>query len=620
MKKTHNCMLIVLALLALGITAQAQDVTRAQDQPIRESLRATGPAVTISVTERGVRFAALGSFGKMRLEVFNADGSSLYNSDFAAASVRDWVLDNKDGQLLPDGTYLCVITIRDLSGRMSTKQGSVVLQSGQPSLKLTEGESVQVVEQDKSLARVTDPPNNALTLVGHDGENGQLVNTRGALTFRFGDFFSGKDKEQMRLTQEGNLGIGTAKPEFKLDVAGAIRARQGFVFNDGSSLNVNDKGALTLTSSNGNGAVTLTNGSGTITSSVAGTGTQNYLAKWAETGGTGTLQNSGIFETAGGNVGIGTMSPFANLEIQGANTVTDSNGNLRIVTTTAQGADIGGQITWGGKITDAGAIYSIASMAGRKENSTSGNFASYLAYGTTPSGGGLTERLRITSTGNVGIGTASPLFHLHTFGTSGNPSLSAAAGIASIRGSSTTQLTFGSYSGTPFGLWLQTNDSSYGGSAYPLILNPLGGNVGIGTNNPQSPLDVNGNLNVTGNATISGNIAAKYQDIAEWTSARTKLPSGTVVSLDTFKPNSVMASNKAYDTRVAGVVSAQPGVILGEGGPNRVLVATTGRVKIRVNANRYPIHIGDLLVSSDSPGVAMKSQQFRVHGRVMHQH
>src|SRR5438132_13232571 len=73
------------------------------------------------------------------------------------------------------------------------------------------------------------------------------------------------------------------------------------------------------------------------------------------------------------------------------------------------------------------------------------------------------------------------------------------------------------------------------------------GSVGIGTSNPQAPLDVNGNVNVTGNATVSGNIAAKYQDIAEWTSGPVGLPSGSVVSLDTSKPNSVMPSNKPLD-------------------------------------------------------------------------
>src|SRR6266567_459240 len=163
MTKTGHFMLTVLALLTLSVTA------RAQDAPARETSRVADPDVTISVTERGVRFAALGSFGKMRLEVFNADGTSLHNSDFGAGSVRDWVLDDKDGQGLRDGTYLCVITIRDLSGRLTTKQGSVVLQGRQPSLKLPDVASVEVIEPDRSLARVTDPPDTALTLIGHDG-------------------------------------------------------------------------------------------------------------------------------------------------------------------------------------------------------------------------------------------------------------------------------------------------------------------------------------------------------------------------------------------------------------------------------------------------------------------
>ena len=55
---------------------------------------------------------------------------------------------------------------------------------------------------------------------------GQIIRDRGALSFRVGDVFSGKDKEQMRLTEDGRLGIGTSDPQAKLDVAGTIRAER----------------------------------------------------------------------------------------------------------------------------------------------------------------------------------------------------------------------------------------------------------------------------------------------------------------------------------------------------------------------------------------------------------
>jgi hypothetical protein len=48
---------------------------------------------------------------------------------------------------------------------------------------------------------------------------------------------------------------------------------------------------------------------------VGGTGTQNRLAKWLETGGAGTLGDSGVTEVAG-NVGIGTTSPQSALHLR----------------------------------------------------------------------------------------------------------------------------------------------------------------------------------------------------------------------------------------------------------------------------------------------------------------
>jgi hypothetical protein len=127
-----------------------------------------------------------------------------------------------------------------------------------------------------------------------------------------------------------------------------------------------------------------------------------------------------------------------------------------------------------------------------------------------------------------------------------------------------------------------------------------------------------GNATFGGNVTVSGNIGAKYQDVAEWVHARQELVAGTVVTLDTEKSNQVMASTQAYDTRVAGVVSSQPGITLGEAGSGKLLVATTGRVKVKVDATRSPIRIGDLLVTSDKEGFAMKSKPMTIGGRQLH--
>jgi hypothetical protein len=138
------------------------------------------------------------------------------------------------------------------------------------------------------------------------------------------------------------------------------------------------------------------------------------------------------------------------------------------------------------------------------------------------------------------------------------------------------------------------------------------GNVGIGTTAPTAKLDVNGNINVT------GNIAAKYQDVAEWVPSTTTLNPGTVVVLNPAKTNEVMASSHAYDTAVAGVVSTKPGVILGEAAANKEQVATSGRVMVHVDASKGAIKVGDLLVTGEKPGTAMKSQPVTLSGIQMH--
>jgi hypothetical protein len=96
------------------------------------------------------------------------------------------------------------------------------------------------------------------------------------------------------------------------------------------------------------------------------------------------------------------------------------------------------------------------------------------------------------------------------------------------------------------------------------------------------------------------------------------VPPATVVVIDTNNVNMVESSAKAYDTRIAGVVSAQPGVILGEPGSDKVKVAHNGRVKVKVDATYGAIAVGDLLVTSPTPGYAMRSKPVEVGGTEIH--
>jgi hypothetical protein len=269
--------------------------------------------------------------------------------------------------------------------------------------------------------------------------------------------------------------------------------------------------------------------------------------------------------------------------------------------------------------------------------------------------GSLTEKMRITGDGRVGIGTGAPQFPLDVngyMGTSVMPlddTTQALSGLHfSNRGSGggTYRWSFlmaspGGASGiSPSGLELYEypntghpacciarlvirKASSATVTPAPFVIDGLG-HVGIGVWSPDSyALDVSGTLHVSGNALFGGtvtgaNIQANYQDVAEWVPASEAMTAGTVVVIDPAARNGVKPSSRSYDTSVAGVVSAQPGVLLGQAGNSKEKIATTGRVKVRVDASRGSIAAGDLLVTSDKPGIAMRSEPVDVNGIKMH--
>jgi hypothetical protein len=308
-----------------------------------------------------------------------------------------------------------------------------------------------------------------------------------------------------------------------------------------------------------------------------------------------------ISNTNTGNVGIGTSTPNGKLDVVGAsgapNALTGLTGVLRVGTSNEhiEFGYVTGRRTW---LQSFGAVPLHINEVGNNVIFNLGG-------------------------GNIGIGTTAPANQLHVHNSSGSASMrvsGAGAGVLNFidsNAAANAKLFQWRSEGGLFRMSL-VNDAE---SAYVqqnlLVVNPSG-NVGIGmTPTAANKLEVLGSLNVSG--TIRGGIIeAKYQDVAEWVESSQKLEAGTVVTLDPEKSNRVLASSEAYDTKVAGVVSAQPGISLGERGEGKVLVATTGRVRVKVNATRAPIKIGDLLVTSDVAGVAMKSMPVDVSGAKFH--
>jgi hypothetical protein len=117
-------------------------------------------------------------------------------------------------------------------------------------------------------------------------------------------------------------------------------------------------------------------------------------------------------------------------------------------------------------------------------------------------------------------------------------------------------------------------------------------------------LVVSGDARVTGDLLVGGSVITNA-DIAESYVAVGEIEAGDVVVLDPTTPLGVRRADEAYDTRVVGVISTDPAIVL-PGAVDGVPLALMGRVPVNADGRGGAIAIGDLLTTSCTPGHVMR--------------
>jgi hypothetical protein len=483
-------------VLFLAGTGVAQEQRAAGETPAGP-VTVSGPLVTVTATPQRVRFVSPGTVVQLRLEVYNEAGQKLFDTELRGGNVLDWHLQDGAGQRLTAGSYACVLTVKSLSGRLSQRVGRVTVNDkavavGATQLSTAQQQTIGPVEENAAF--MVRQESEAITAVTHDGVDGQLTSTAGALTFRTGDVFAGLDKEHMRITPEGNVGIGTDKPLSRLDVAGTIRTNTlrtagGVEFADGSRLTSKD------------GKLVTTNASGEPqTPDVSGTGTTGRITKWTD-GPTGTLGDSILGESGNGvevrspTGGAGTNPTFINpnniagyalLQSYPASGI-NTNQSLQVVPRGTGAVNNRSQISVFNTDFIADPInYEFSSLRAR---------GSDFVFGTGKTGTGLNRPLMfatgflgdnitnnnqfyLATNGNVGVGTGSPTQKLDVVG-----NIKASGSLAVATANVVNQLIV---------------DTS------TLVVNAANNRVGIGTLTPAVPLDVVGDINTSTQYNIAG--------------------------------------------------------------------------------------------------------------------
>jgi hypothetical protein len=346
---------------------------------------------------------------------------------------------------------------------------------------------------------------------------------------------------------------------------------------------------------------------------VGGTGKPGYIPVWTNT----TTLGDSLFFQKGTDVGLGTTSPTASLEVVSPNT-TGAPAILGDSTATS-----GDQIGVEGIVNSNAAYPDFVIGVNGISYATSGNTAGVVGDDSNPDGAGTwgqsfaasggrgVEGIAYSGSGTGVRGDTTGLSTTVSFALEGVANGPNDYGMAAYATDT---------AGTAIAVYGQAWSAT--GTA-GLFDNLAGGNILIGQNNGANVFRVNG----AGKGFFDGGTQIGGADFAESVAVRgdrSRYQPGDLLVIDAGGQRRLALAQKPYSPLVAGIYSTKPGVLAtthamdNAGLATEVPLAVVGIVPCKVTAQNGGIAVGDLLVASSKPGYAMKgTDRSRMLGAVV---
>ena len=336
----------------------------------------------------------------------------------------------------------------------------------------------------------------------------------GARAVSVGAVYAGTAAPTSGMIVEGNVGIGTTSPATRLHISastGGVLEVDGAGTAGANALYVSASGNVGIGTSSPGAKLEIayTTNPTTATPHIILTtgGTTKQAAITADSftvgglvfsTGDGTLTDRMTILRTNGNVGIGTTSPSSKLDVSGE---IRSTGNLANFLLLERSINFGVYARWKRPDKEYYLALDINNNGG----------TDFTLYDGTAGA----SRLVVSGVGNVGIGASTLTSGVRLTSNqdgAASPATTGTSQTAALRlqnSFNNVSLDFGF--DTSNNTWIQSTNRTALGTNYSLLLNPNGGNIGIGTTSPNAKLDVSGSAIVSGSFTVAPSNAVELQ-------------------------------------------------------------------------------------------------------------